>query len=227
MLSALFVLPSSKFTDRSLLDMAKEYLHRHEHVKLIQVGFYTDEEAASDSRGKSIDHVSYGLWKVEFEKRAQMKPVRAGVLLKYGSYATLKVHDADGNTRELSIDGESAFHPFVGGVALDLLHVGFAKQGFGAANKLTAHFYFTIPRKMSSKEARSIAESFFRIVDVRGVVVHFREDEWFIFDPFYPWNNLFLKAKAPPTLDDAAKSVEFLCKPSQGDACYQTSLGKW
>src|SRR5271165_7195882 len=97
MLSALFVLPSNKFTDGTLLELAKEYLHRHEHVKLIQVGFYTDEEAASDSRGKSIDHVSYDRWKVEFEKRAQKKSVRAGVLLKYGNYATLKVHDEDGN----------------------------------------------------------------------------------------------------------------------------------
>jgi hypothetical protein len=226
MVSALFVLPSNKFTDASLLEMAKEYLSRHERIELIEVGFYTDDETAWDSRGKLIDHVSYDLWKAEFEKRAQKQSVRAGVLLKYGSYAALRVRDADGNIREITIDGASLFHPQVGGVALDLLHVTFAKQGFGTANKLTAHFYFTLPGRVSSKEARSIAESFFRIVRVRDVVVHFREDEWFIFDTFYPWNNLFTRAKTPPTLGDSAKSVEYLCKPSQGETCYQTSLGK-
>jgi hypothetical protein len=39
-------------------------------------------------------------------------------------------------------------------------------------------------------------------VDIPNATQAFREDEWFVFDSFYPWMNPFRKSEPPPTLKD-------------------------
>jgi|SRR6267142_247511 len=224
-ISSVFVVPVSEFNDDTLPRLAAQYLSRHQQVKLLQVGFYTDERTAWDFRGKSIDHISYEYWKKEFKKRVKEKSIRAATLLKCGNSATLRIRHSDGEIKEIKINGDNAFHPIEEGIALNLLHVNFVDQGFGDASQLTAHFYLILPKRITAKEARRLAKSYFDTLGVSNVVLHFREDEWFVFDSFYPWMNPFTKAETPPTLKETAKSVQFLCTPAQDDACFQTSMG--
>ena len=221
--SSVVVVPKGEFTDTDLRKYASEYLSRYRSFKLIQVGFYTEERTAWDFRGKSIDHYSYEYWKKEYEKGMSSGPLREATLLAYGGSATLRMRDNNEKIKEITILGSNVFHPNLEGLGLSVLHVGFSEQG--QPSKLTAHFYVTIPKKITLQEAERLAKVFFGRTEVRDVTLNLREDEWFVFDAFYPWNNPFTRARAAPTLEETARSVQFLCTPRQEDGCFQSALG--
>ncbi len=225
MASTLLVIPASDFKDDVLFHLATKYLSQYRNLELVQIAIYTDANLARDSKGKTTFHVTYEYWKREFEERARNKSICAAVVLKYGNSASLRIRHVDGQIKEIKIAGDNVFHPVVEGVALDLVHVSFTYQGFGDASQLTAHFYLTLPRRITSKEATRLAKSFFDRLGISNVDLNLREDGWFIFDTFYPYMNPFSKEERPPTLQEAAKSVEFLCTPQQDDGCFQWSLG--
>jgi len=225
MASSAVVIPLTQFNDEVLLQLATEYLSRFQGVRLLQIGIYTDDNTARDSKGKTAFHVTYDYWKREFEKRAKRKSICAAVLLKYGNSATLRIRHADGEIKEIKIADDNAFHPALGGLTLHLLHVSFVNQGFGDAKQLIPHFYFSLPKKISPDEAEMLAKAFLVVLGVSTATLNFREDEWYIFDTFYPWLNPFTKAETPPTPKEAAKSVEFLCTPAREVACFQSSRG--
>jgi hypothetical protein len=211
------------FTETHLTKLAFEYMARYHSSKLIQVGFYTEERTAWDFRGKSVDHFPYEYWKKEYEKRMSSGVIRGATLLAYGNSGTLRIRDGNQQVKEITIVGSNVFHPVLDGLGLNVLHVGFSEQG--QPSKLTAHFYMTIPRSITPKEAEMLAKSFFDTTKVRDVTLNIREDEWFIFDAFYPWLNPFTEAKPAPTLKGTARSVQFLCTPEQENTCFQSALG--
>jgi len=45
-----------------------------------------------------------------------------------------------------------------------------------------------------------------------------KQDGWFIFSTFYPWINPFSDQGTPPTLEETARSAEFLCRPAEEQA---------
>jgi len=225
MASTLLVISAAEFKDDVLLQLARKYLSEYRNLKLVQIGIYTDASLAYASKGKTTFHVTYEYWKREFEEREQNKSICAAVVLKYGNSASLRIRHADGQIKEIGIVGTNVFHPALDGVALNLLHVSFVNQGFGNDEHLTAHFYFTLPERIDSKEATRLAKSFFDTLGISNVTFNLREDGWFIFDTFYPYMNPFSKEETPPTLKEAAKSAEFLCTPQQDDGCFQWSLG--
>ena len=225
MASFVVIVPVTEFREDNLRKLANEYLGRSQTVKLLNVGMFTERAPAYDSLGKTTYHISYDVWKEEFEKRAQDKSERAAVLLKCGNSATLRIRNLNGEIEEIKIAGENAFHPTVAGVALDILHVSFVDQGFGDARELTAHFYVKVPKRITPKEASELAKSFFDTLGLSNVTLHLREDDLFIFDPFYPWMNPFTKSETPPSLKDTARSAQFLCSPRQEGTCFQSALG--
>lgn len=221
--SSIVVIPKKDFTDPTLMKYASAYLSRYRDFKLIQVGFYTDERTAWDFRGKSIDHFSYEFWKKEYEKQTSSGPIREAILLAYGNSGSLRIRDTDQDIREITIVGDNVFHPTLENLGLHILHIGFSEQG--QPSKLTAHFYVTAPKSITLSEANKLAKSFFERVGIRNVTLNLREDEWFIFDAFYPWLNPFTRARSAPTPEKAARSVQFLCTPEQEDTCFQSALG--
>lgn len=225
MTSLVVVIQVSEFSEDNLLKLANKYLSRSERTKLLQVGFYTDSEVAHDSLGKTEYHVSYQQWRLEFERRALDKLKPAAVLLKYGDSATIRIRFADGHNSEVRIAGENVFHPVIGGLTFEILHVSFVDQGYGSEKKLTPHFYLKSTRKISPKEAEVFARDFLHVVGIPNPVIHFRQDGWFLFSTFYPWINPFSDQATPPTLEETARSVEFLCRPAEEQACFQVSPG--
>jgi len=219
------LIPYSEFKDEVLVGIANDYLSRFKEARLLQVGIYADENSARDSKGKTVFHVTYDYWSREFEQRVQGESVCAAELLKYGQNATLRIRQTSGEIKELKIAGDSAFHPVIGEIELDLLHVSFVNQGFGDAKRVTPHFFFRVPKKLDLNEAQSLTKVFVGLLGESAATLYFREDEWFIFDTFYPWINLFSRAKDPPKLEEAAKSSEFLCSLAQDQTCIQTSIG--
>jgi hypothetical protein len=161
------VVPEADFNAFGLSKYASEYLFRYKELKLIQVGFYTEESTALDFRGKSIDHISYEYWKKEYETRMSAGPIRMAILLAYGNSATLRIRDGDQKVKEITIAGSNVFHPTLEGLSLNVLHVGFSDQG--QPSKLIAHFYVTIPKRVSAQEAEKLAKSFFARTEVRDV----------------------------------------------------------
>jgi len=221
--SSVVVVPKREFTDIDLTKYASDYISRYRSFKLIQVGFYTEERTAWDFRGKSIDHYSYDYWKKEYEKGISGRPIREATLLAYGSSATLRMRDGNEKIEEITILGSNVFHPTLEGLVLNVLHVGFSAQG--QPSKLTAHFYVIIPKRITPQEADRLAKAFFGRTGARDVTLNLREDEWFVFDAFYPWINPFTRAQAAPTLEETARSVQFSCTPGQEDGCFQSALG--
>jgi hypothetical protein len=226
MVASQVVIPVSEFNDDALTRLAAQYLSRYRQFQLLQVDFYTEERTPSEFREKSIDHISYEYWKKEFEIGVRYKSIRAATLLKYGQSAALRIRHANGEIKEIRIAGDDAFHPIVEGLALNVLHVSLVNQGFGNARQLRAQFYLKIPKRITAHEAHTLAKSYSRTLGVSNVALNFREDEWFVFDTFYPWVNPFTKvAETPPTLEETAKSVQFICTPEQDDVCFQIALG--
>ena len=220
------VIPATEFKKTALIQLAEEYLAKNKELKLVQVGIFSDKDQARDSLGKGIFDFSYDIWRTEFDRRKKEKEQAAAVLLKYGANATLRIKYADGRTEEVTIAGKDAFHPQVNNVTLSLLQVSLVDQGFGINKKLTPHFYFVVPRTITTDEATALAKSIIQRVGIPRAVVHFREDEWFIFDAHYPWVNPFATAELLPSESEVAKSSEFLCRSSDTEACYQTSTGR-
>jgi hypothetical protein len=223
--SYVVVVPADEFRKDDLLRLANEYLRRYGKLKLLNVGIYTDSATADDSAGKKMFDFTYGVWMSEFETRKQNNSMCAAELLKYGGAATLRIRYSDGRIEEVAITDGNVFHPAVNGMALNLLHVSFARQGFGNAKQLIPHFYFRVSKKLTAQEAGIIAKSILRTSGASKLEVHLRQDEWFIFDAYYPWMNPFSQTDAPPTETEAAQSVEYLCKPAEEQACYQSSVG--
>jgi hypothetical protein len=219
------VIPVDEFKKEGLLRLSNQFLHRYEKLKLLNVGIYTDDTTASDSAGKGKFDFTYGVWKSEFEARRQKNSLRAAELLKYGDSASLRIRYSDGRIEEIEIVGRNVFRPVINGVALHLLHVSFPRQGFGNAKQVVPHFYFSISETPTSQDAAIIATSIFRASDAKKMKLHLRQDEWFIFDAYYPWMNPFTEPGFPPTQAEAARSAEFLCNPAEEQACYQSSLG--
>ncbi len=223
--SYVVVIPIVEFRREVLIRLANEYLGRYEKLELLQVGVYTDRKTALDSTGKKVFDFTYSAWKNEFENRKQGKPMRAAEFLKYGSAATLRIRYPDRRVEEIAITGETTFHPPVNGMTPALLHVSFVRQGFGESKELIPHFYFSVPKRITPEEAQLFATSFRRTSGVSKIEIHLRQDEWFIFDAHYPWVNAFTQSEKPPTQTEAAKSVEFLCRPTEEQSCYQSSGG--
>jgi hypothetical protein len=218
-------IPADEFTRDNLLQLAKRYLRRHAKVRLLNLGIYVGIPAARDSTGKHMIHFTYDQWKQEFDRRKESNSLSAAELLKYGAAATLRIRYSDGRIEEIPITGDNVFHPIVGGLKLNLLHVTGVLQGFDGSKQLIPLFYFSLSKEISTQDARKLAASLLRSSAVSKMEIRMREDEWFIFDPHYPWRNPFTSVEAAPTEKEAARSVEFLCKPSETQSCYQSSAG--
>jgi len=223
--SYLLVIPSNEFRKDELLQLAKRYLRRYSNINLLQVGIYVDRETAADSRGKHIDHYSFDMWKREFASGKQKKSLCAAELLKYGTAATLRIRYPDAKIEEIVITGENVFHPIVSGVAFNLLHMTVVFQGFSTARELMPMLYFSTSKGLTAEDAEAFAKTFLRMSGASRLKIYMRQDEWFISDSFYPWNNPFSAAEAPPSEAEAARSDEFLCAPAEKQACYQSHVG--
>ena len=215
------VIPSADFKKDTLLKLANKYLSTNSEVKLLQLGIYTEESAAHDSAGKKMFDITYDVWKREFERRTPQSTFPAAELLKYGSSSTLRIRFPDGQLEEIAISGVSAFHRDIDNCELSLLHVSLVRQGFGKEKQLTPNFYFKVTRAITLPEARAVAKSFAHLIGAPKPEIHFREDEWYVFDADYPWVNPFVHSHSPPSEAEAAKSAEFVCKPTEDEACYQ------
>jgi len=218
-------IPKTEFKKDVLLQLAKEYVSADGSLNLVQVGVFTEEKAAHDFMGKNVFDITYGLWKSEFENRIGEPRFGVGILLKYGPSATLRIRYPNGRIEEIIVLGQNAFHPVVNGLLLNFLHVSFVNQGFGKGKRLVPHLYIQVPQSATSEEAEAFAKSIARLVGTPNIEVHLREDNWFIFDAHYPWVNPFVHEEMPPTESEAAKSVEFICKPGEKELCYQSSSG--
>lgn len=215
------VIPAADFNKKTLLELARKYLTDNAEVNLLQVGVYTEESAARDSAGKEIFDITYGVWQKEFERRMLRNTFPAAELLKYASSSTLRVRFPDGQSEEIAISGVSAFHREIDNCELSLLHVSISPRGFGKGKHLVPSFYFEMKRRVALAEAGVVAKSFARLVGVSNPEIHLREDEWFVFDAGYPWVNPFVRSGSPPSEAEVAKSAEFVCRPTEEEACYQ------
>ena len=223
--SYVLVIPSEDFNEDELLRVAHRYMAEKPEVKVLQLGIFTEDKAAHDFMGKNVFDITYALWRANFQDRAKKEIPCAAVLLKYGSSATLKVRYPGGKIQEIAVAGENVFHLVKNNVAVDLQHVSVVNQGFGKSRQLVPHFYFTVANPISQDEATRLAESIRDSIGVPSVVVHLREDQWFIFDAHYPWLNPFARTMTAVSESDAASSIEFLCQPAQRESCYQVSKG--
>jgi hypothetical protein len=186
MASFTVIVPEQNFKPETLVKLSGEYLSRYPNVKLLQVGFYPDKQMAADSLGKTVYHVSYDTWKEEYRRRLESKLRPAATFLKYDECSTLRIRKHDGEVSEIHVSGQSSFRPVVDDIPLNLVYVSFAEQGFGNSSRLTPHFYLVLPKRVSTAEAASLAKALFNKIGVSDGSLHLREDEWFIFDPFYP-----------------------------------------
>jgi hypothetical protein len=220
------IVPASGFMKENLLQLANGYIQSHDQVRFLDVGIHADRAAAQDSSGKGIFHVSYGRWKHEFENKQRESSMPAAELLKDAVGATLRIRYADGRIEEVALSGENAFHPTINGIRLNLLHVTIVRQGFGTAKRWVPILYLSVPKMFTAQEAGIFAESIFRISGVPNPEILLRSDQWFIFDPYYPWMNPFAFAEMAPSEAEAARSAEFLCKPAEPQGCHQISAGR-
>ncbi len=221
----LLSIPKTEFKKDVLLQLATDYVSANGGVNLLQVGVFTEKKVALDFMGKNVFDITYGLWKSEFEDRIRERRFGAAILLKYGPSATLRIRYPDGKIEEIPIFGQNAFKPVVNSLLLNLLHVSFVDQGFGKGKRLVPHLYIQVPQSATSEEAEAFAKSIARLIGTPNIEVYLREDNWFIFDAHYPWVNPFVHEELPPTESEAAKSVEFICKPGETEVCYQSSSG--
>jgi hypothetical protein len=171
--TSVVLVAKENFAESDLTKLASEYMARYHSFRLIQVGFYTEERTAWDFRGKSVDHFSYEYWKQEYEKRMSSGLAREAILLAYGNSGTLRIRDRNQQIKEITIVGSNVFHPVLDGLGLNVLHVGFSGQG--QPSKLTAHFYLTIPRRITAHEAERRAKSFFDKTKILDVTLNIRE----------------------------------------------------
>jgi len=215
------VIPSADFKKDTLLELANKYLSTNSEVKLLQLGIYTEDGAAHDAAGKKIFDITYGVWKREFERRTLENTFPVAELLKYGSSSTLRIRFPGGQPEEIAISGVSAFHRSIDNWELNLLYVSLVRQGFGKEKQLIPSFYFRVMKRITQPEAGVVAESVAHLIGASKPEIHFRQDEWYIFDAGYPWVNPFVHSSSPPSEAEAAKSVEFVCRPTEEKACYE------
>src|SRR5579872_2351442 len=184
------LLSPKEFTEPVLLASSKEYISQHQSVEILQVRFVTDPAAAQELRGKGIVHISYDMWRHEFELRKQQKRLGVAELLKIGPNATLRISFPD-SIKEICLVGSNVFHPGVQGAVLDLLHSAVVRQGLGKNRHLSVILYYRVNTELSAKEAVAIGRSIGLRSDSPNVKILVRQDEWYIFDPYYPWLNPF------------------------------------
>ena len=224
-LSLMVLAPSQQCTKDSLVTVANEYLDRYSKVSLLDVKIYSDRPTLEQFAAKKTFHLSYDQWRREFESRIQKDSSSCvAEVLKLGGDSTLRVRSKPGSVFEVSIKGSNAFQPTIDGVTLNLLHVEFSRQGLGGAKYLTPILYFEVSQDVSPQQAATIAESIRQSSGCRGMKILMRRDEWYVFDPYYPWRNAFGDADIPPTENEAARSWEFLCEAG-AQACHQSSTG--
>jgi hypothetical protein len=223
--SYIVILPTAEFGRDALIRTANMYLQRYDNIRLLDVKFVSDAAAAQELKGKGTFHFTYQTWGDRFETlRRQASSKVAAELLAFGGSAALRIRHADGYIEEIRLKGESVFHPVVGGYDLDLLYVAFAPQGIGRFRSLVATLYLKRSQSITAQEAGTISRALRQRTGIPANIV-IRQDEWFIFDPYYPWLNPFTSAHARPSESQLAASREFFCARDGGEPCYEVSAG--
>jgi hypothetical protein len=215
------IIPTADFSKTTLLELANKYLSENPGIKLLQLGIYTEDRAAHESAGKQVFDITYGAWHKEVERRTLDNTFPAAELLKYGSSSTLRVRFPGGQLEEIPISGASVFHRKIDNCDLSLLHLSLSRKGFGKGKQLIPIFYFKATRGIKLAEAGVMAETFAHSIAVSKPEIHFREDEWYVFDAAYPWVNPFVHSGSLPSEAEVAKSAEFVCRPGKDETCYQ------
>jgi hypothetical protein len=218
------LLSPKEFTEPVLVALSKERLSQYQDVDLLQVRFVTDSSAAHELSGKGIVHISYDTWRHEFGLRKRKGHLKVAELLKIGPNATLRISFPD-SVKEISLMGNNAFRRGVQGMVLELLHTAIVRQGFGKSKRLKAILYYRVNKEISSIEAMTIARSISLQSDSPRLRILIRQDEWYIFDPYYPWFNPFTNVQQAPAEEELARSQEFVCESVSEGGCYQSSSG--
>lgn len=210
----------SEFKKEILMKLAAQFLHDNAHLSVLDVGIFINREAANDFAGAGVFDYSYGNWLMEFEARRKRSLPLCAEVLKCGNSSALRIRYSDGRLEEVAIHGGEVFHPAINGARLDLLHVKCVRQGFGAKARLTPLLYFRVSKDIDANEGGVIARSILRSSGATRMSISMRPDNWFMFDPYYPWVNPFAPVDSPPT-KAAERAWQLLCDPAEERACFQ------
>jgi hypothetical protein len=77
---------------------------------------------------------------------------------------------------------------------------------------------------LSLQKAERVAEALWKEILYCDVVVHVRNDEWFIESEGYPWVNPFLPLAPLPPYERFAKTTRYYCSFGGGKGCMEFGL---
>lgn len=213
------LLAAEEFEPERLELIARRFLTNAGRHRLVQLYFVTSQGDANQYfSGKLVLEPSYSGWRRLYEAQLGKRGPMAWMLMLDGS-AVLRIRDRHGrfHQRVLKRTDPTVLHML--GSQWEVLYVSVAEVA-KALRAEDGDVHLTISIRTAAALTEQSCEAVARVLrdstGVRTITVEFRNDSWFIMNPFFPVAYAFEPLKPAIAEDEYARTPEAYCLVREG-----------
>jgi hypothetical protein len=211
-----------EFSQSRLEGLAREFLETHEALPVKKLSLFVDSRAEVRARfGKAMSHPSY--YDSQLRREAGDKLPTVAEVLAFRGSAVLRARMPDGSLWSKVLNRSDPLRIKLPGIDAEILYVHFHEWGFNRS-ALAIQIFVRLAAELSPDKAERIAAALWKDIPYSDVVVHVRNDEWFIESEGYPWTNPFLPVSPLPSYKQFSKTKEYYCSVAGGKGCMEFGL---
>lgn len=214
------LVPATGFNPSGMVQLAREFLPGLQRFRLGQAYFFSSEGEANQYRsGKFVSEVAYEWWRRLYESELKRRQPLAWVFA-FNAAAVLLLRDDNGRVHRYELQGQDPTIFWLGGERWEILYVAVSDVAESLRREegdVQLEFFLRTSAHLPSDLCRAAAQALYQRTKVRAVSVCFRNDSWFITQPFFPPAYAFEPLQPPISEAEYRRRPEVYCTAVRGE----------
>lgn len=214
------LLPPEQFEVSRVESVARDFLAAARGFRLAQCYFFPSEgEANQYLSGKLVNHVAYQWWRKLYEAELRQRNPVAWVFMLEGS-AVLLLRDRKGEIHRRVLVGNDPTRLWMGGERWDILDVTVSEVPEFLRPRegdVRLKFYIRTTAALPNELCAAVTKALAGATKVTATSALFRNDHWFVTDPFFPVAYAFEPLGPPISESEYRKSRTVYCSVLHGE----------